>query len=107
MYDTTKVRERSTGQGHGRHYHLIENAVGDPHGYRDDVFLSHRRALQVARNRAHWLGAVAGCRVESLLGPAGRYLITTGRPHDAGRMIAIEECDDDQCLVGRDPVGSS
>jgi hypothetical protein len=28
----------------------------------------------------------------------GRYLITTGRPHDAGRMIAVEECDDADCL---------
>jgi len=48
---------------------------------------------------------VGGSRVESLLGPVGRYLITTGRPHDPGRMIAVEECDDAECLeLGNDSL---
>jgi hypothetical protein len=66
-----------------RHYHVIENAVGEPHGYRDDVFRNRRRALIAAKERAEWLAAVAGLRVESLVG-TGRYFITTGRPSDAG-----------------------
>jgi hypothetical protein len=40
---------------------------------------------------------VAGCRVDSLGGAGARYLITTCRPHDAGRMIVVEECYDRQC----------
>ena len=90
------------------HYHVIENTVGNPQGYRDDLFRSRRRALEVARSRAHWLATVAGGRVESLLGPPGRYLITTGRPSDAGHMIAVEECDDDACLdIGYDSMVES
>ena len=97
--ETTKVLERVIGpERQLRHYHVIENTVGNPQGYRDDLFRSRRRALEVARSRAHWLATVAGCGVESLRGPAGRYLITTGRPSDAGHMIAVEECDDDACL---------
>jgi hypothetical protein len=80
------------------HYHVIENTVGDPHGYRDDLFRSRRRAVEAARTRAHWIAAVAGCRVETLLGPVGRYLVTTGRTHEIGRLIAVEECDDAECL---------
>jgi hypothetical protein len=101
MGETTKLRERTQGlQGPVRHYHVIESAVSDPHGYRDDLFLTRRRALELARSRAHWLAAIAGCRVESLLGPPGRYLITTGRPHDTGRMVSVEQCDDAECLEG-------
>jgi hypothetical protein len=61
-------------------------------------FSNRRRALQEAKMRAEWLASVRGCRVERLLGPAGRYLVTTGRPHDAGRMIGVEECNDPLCL---------
>jgi hypothetical protein len=32
------------------------------------------------------------------LAEAGRYLLTTGRPRDAGRIIELEECDDPECL---------
>jgi hypothetical protein len=81
-----------------RHYHVIENAVGEPHGYRDDVFRNRRRALIAAKERAEWLAAVAGLRVESLVG-TGRYFITTGRPSDAGRLIAVEDCDEADCLA--------
>jgi hypothetical protein len=82
-----------------RHYHVIETAVGDRYGYRDDLFGSRRHATEVARTRAQWLATVAaGGRVETLLGPAGRYLVTTGRPSDAGRLIAVEECDDPDCV---------
>jgi hypothetical protein len=82
----------------GYHYHVVETAVGDPNGYRDDLFRSRRRALVEAKSRAHWRAALAGCRVEALLGPPGRYLVTTGRPNDAGRLIAVEDCDDPDCL---------
>jgi hypothetical protein len=79
------------------HYHLIDSAVGDPRGFRDELFRSRRRALAAARARADWLNLVVGLRVEPL-GGAGRYLITSGRPSDAGRTIEIEECDEPLCL---------
>ena len=94
------------GPDRARHYHIIESAVGDPGGYRDDVFRNRRLAIDAARNRAQWLATVAGCRVEPLLGPPARYLITTGQPHDAGRMIAVEECDDPECLTSASWSGS-
>jgi hypothetical protein len=51
------------------------------------------------------LAAVAGGRVEPLLGPPGRYLVTSGRPRDAGRMILVDECEDAECLeVGYDSM---
>jgi hypothetical protein len=62
------------------------------------LFRGRRQAVEAAKSRAHWLAAVAGCGVVTLFGPAGRYLVTTGRPHDAGRMIAVEDCDDPDCL---------
>ncbi len=80
-----------------RHYHVVENAVGQPQGYRDEMFRSRRRALASARERTEWLAAVAGLHVESLVG-TGRYFITTGRQGDAGRLIAVEECESD-CLA--------
>jgi hypothetical protein len=81
VYELAEAQERLT-----RHYHVIENAVGEAHGYRDEVFPSRRRALMAAKERAGWLAAVAGLRVESLVG-TGRYFITTGRPGDAGRLM--------------------
>jgi hypothetical protein len=99
MDETRTLREQVQRQHHRLgHYHVIENSVGGPHGYRDDLFRSHRCALEAAKTRAQWLAAAADCRAETLLGPAGRYLVTTGRPHDAGRMIAVEKCDDEECL---------
>jgi hypothetical protein len=103
-----KMRVRSQGLSGGhrqatsarqsRHYHLTENSVGDAPGYRDDLYTNRRLALEAARARAEWLAAIAGSRVETLLGPAGRYLVTSGRPRDAGRMILVDECDDAECL---------
>jgi hypothetical protein len=81
-----------------RHYHVIENAVAERQGYRDDVFRSRRRALMAAKARTEWLAVVAGLRVESLVG-TGRYFITTGRPGDAGRLITVEDCDETDCLA--------
>jgi hypothetical protein len=43
------------------------------------------------------LKVVVGLHVEAL-GGAGRYLVTSGRPADPGRMIEVEECDEPQCL---------
>ena len=40
-----------------RHYHLVENRIGDPLSYRDDVFTTRRRASDEARTRVQWLAA--------------------------------------------------
>ncbi|PZR87510.1 MAG: hypothetical protein DLM67_21915 [Candidatus Nephthysia bennettiae] len=64
---------------------------------RDELFRSRREALNSTRARAEWLRTVVGLKVEPL-GAAGRYLITSGRRTDAGRMIEIEECDEPLCL---------
>ena len=93
-------RNESSGRGRrraARHYHLVDNKVGDPRGYRDDLYPSRRQAEAAARLRVEWLAAVAGLRVEALTGGA-RYLVTTGGPTDAGRMIEVEGCDDPDCL---------
>ena len=95
--ERTRVRERVEVWGRAHHHHVIESAIGDPQSYRDEPFRSRRRALEVAKDRANWLTTVAGCRVDSLGGAGGRYLITTGRPLDAGRMIVVEECHDPRC----------
>jgi hypothetical protein len=80
-----------------RHYHLSDTTIGGPSGYRDDVFATRREALMAARERAQWLAALTGLRVQPLADP-GRYLLTSGRVHDAGRIIELEECDDPDCL---------
>ena len=85
------------------HYHLIENQVGNPQEYRDEVFTSRRSAMAAARGRAQWLAATAGARVVALAG-GGRYLVTTGHPRDAGRIIEVEECDEAGCFE-TDPRG--
>jgi hypothetical protein len=71
--------------------------VGNPLSLQDEVVFSRRRATQLAKERAEWLAYLGGCRVETLLGPPGRYLVTTGS-HDAGRMILVEDCEDEDCL---------
>jgi hypothetical protein len=100
MDDSTRScpNARKEAKRRGHHYHVVQTAVGDPTDYRDDLFRTRRRALDAARSRAHWIAALAGCRVEALFGPPGRYLVTTGSPHDAGRLIAVENCDDPDCL---------
>ena len=80
-----------------RHYHVIESAMGQPEGYRDDVFSSRREAETSARERAEWLAVIAGLHVEPLLG-GSRFLITTRRSQDAGRLIEVEECAESDCL---------
>ena len=80
-----------------RHYHLTDTTIGGISGYRDDIFASRRQALEAARERADWLAAMTGWRVQPLADP-GRYLLTTGRPHEAGRIIELEDCDDPECL---------
>jgi hypothetical protein len=96
----TPARPRST-----RHYHVIENTIGKPLGYRDDVFPSRRRAEAQARSRAQWMAAMAGLDVEALTG-SGRYLVTTRRSQDPGRLIEVEACDDRECFeVAYGPMG--
>jgi hypothetical protein len=80
-----------------RHYHLSDTTIGGHSSYRDDVFTTRREALSAARERARWLAAVNGLKVQALADP-GRYLLTTGRPHDAGRIIELEDCDDPDCI---------
>jgi hypothetical protein len=85
------------GRRPARHYHVIENRIGDPLGYRDDVFATRRQAAATARTRAEWLALVAGLHVEALSG-SDRYLVTTRRAGDAGHLIEVEVCDEDGCL---------
>jgi hypothetical protein len=80
-----------------RHYHLTDTTIGAISGYRDDIFASRRQALVAARERAEWIAALTGWRVQPLADP-GRYLLTTGRPNEAGRIIELEECEDPECL---------
>jgi hypothetical protein len=80
-----------------RHYHLSDTTIGGHSGYRDDVFFTRREALTAARERAQWLSALTGLQVQALADP-GRYLLTTGRAHDAGRIIELEDCDDSACV---------
>lgn len=87
----------------GRHYHVVEGALGNPLSYRDDVYMNRRGAAQAAKERAEWLAYLGGGRAEALLGPPGRYLVTTGS-RDAGRLILVEDCEDAACVkVGDEP----
>jgi hypothetical protein len=43
------------------------------------------------------MAALAGLSVEALTG-SGRYLISTRRPQDPGRLIEVEACDDRECF---------
>jgi hypothetical protein len=87
-----------------RHYHLSEHTVGDSDGYRDEIFRTQRCALEAAKMRAEWLAALSGLHVEPLV-ERGRFLVTSGRPHDAGRMIWIERCDEADCLKSAPRIG--
>jgi hypothetical protein len=87
-----------------RHYHLSDTTIGGRSGYRDDVFPTRREAMAAARERAHWVAAMTGLKVQALDDP-GRYLLTTGRAYDAGRIIELEDCEDPECLdLTYDPV---
>lgn len=91
------ARSVSSPRLRARHYHLSDTTIGGHSGYRDDVFPTRREALSAARERALWLAALTGMQVQALDEP-GRYLLTTGRAHDAGRIIELEDCDDPDCL---------
>ena len=80
-----------------RHYHLSETRIGDPLGYRDEVFRNRRQAAAAARSRAEWLTAVADLQLVALTG-SGRYLLTTRRIGDPGCLIEVEACEDFGCL---------
>ena len=80
-----------------RHYHLVENRIGDPLSYRDDVFTTRRRASDEARTRVQWLAA-AGFHVEAVTGSRRRYLVTRRRTGDPGCLIQVEACEDPGCL---------
>jgi hypothetical protein len=89
-----------------RHYHLLDTSLGTNPGYREEVFRSRKAATATARDRASWLAAAGGCRVEPVAGRDG-YLITTGHRQDAGRVIEVEECHEPACLErGQDSVGT-
>jgi hypothetical protein len=80
-----------------RHYHLSDTTIGGHSGYRDDVFTTRREAMAAARERAQWIAALTGLEVQALDDP-GRFLLTSGRAYDAGRIIELEDCDDPECL---------
>jgi hypothetical protein len=87
----------SVGRSGSRHYHLIDSELGNPNAYRDEVFSTRSHALSVAKDRVDWLAALAGLRIVPLAG-RGRYLLTTGRRRDPGRIIEVEECGEAECL---------
>ena len=98
MTAETSVTNRYVSQRRPvRHYHLSEHTVGDSEGYRDEIFRTRRHALEAAKTRAEWLAALSGLRVEPLV-EQGRFLVTSGRAHDAGRLIWVEGCDEAECL---------
>ncbi len=99
MKDGIRPISAHGGRRANRHYHVIENKIGDPLGYRDDVFKMRREADATARTRAAWLAAVTGLQLEALSG-SGRYLVTARRAGDPGRLIEVESCEDPECLEG-------
>jgi hypothetical protein len=56
--------------------------------------------MESAKTRAEWLAALSGLRVEPLVG-LGRFLVTSGRPQDVGRLIWVERCDEAECLTAQ------
>ena len=93
---THRPRRRSI-----RHYHLVENRIGDPLSYSDDVFTTRRQASDAARMRVQWLAA-AGLHVEAATGSRPRYLVTRRCVADPGCLIQVEACDDPGCLERKD-----
>jgi len=103
--DDSKPSTRRPQRRSIRHYHLVENRIGDPLSYRDDVFTTRRQASDAARMRAQWLGG-AGLHVEAVTGSRPRYLVTTRRVADPGCLIQVEACDDAGCLERTDASSS-
>jgi hypothetical protein len=79
------------------HYHLVDSTRAGQVGYHEEIFGSSGEALAAARDRAVWLADLSGWRVHSVTSRDG-FLITSGRAHEAGRMIEVQECDDPECL---------
>ena len=71
--------------------------MGGQAGYRDETFGTWGEARVAARERATWLASLSGWRVHPVSGRAG-FLISSGRAHEAGRMIEVLDCDDPECL---------
>lgn len=94
----SSIASRSFPAGTGSvHYHLVDSTAGGPAGYPDELFEKQREATRAAHQRAVWLAALLGWQVHPISGEAG-YLISSGRAHEAGRMIEVQECDDPGCL---------
>jgi hypothetical protein len=79
------------------HYHLVDSTPGGQTGYREEIFDTRSEAKLAARERAVWLASLSGWHVHPVTGRAG-FLITSGRAHEAGRMIEVQDCDDQGCL---------
>lgn len=79
------------------HYHLVDSAAGNQPEYAEEIFESPVEAGVAARERAVWLAELAGWQVHSITSGLG-FLISSGRAHEAGRMIEVQECDDPGCL---------
>jgi hypothetical protein len=84
--------------GQSPHYHLIDNTIGRPLNYRDDIFLTRREAEAAAKARADWLATSCGLHVERLTG-LGRYYVSGHEPRAAGQVLEVEACDDPECLL--------
>lgn len=79
------------------HYHLVDSSAGGHTRYREEIFETWTEARVAARERAVWLAGLSGWRVHPVAGKDG-FLITSGRPYEAGRMIEVQDCDDPECL---------
>ena len=95
--DPALAPSTTLGRSNTRHYHLIDSELGNPNAYRDEIFPTRSRARSVAKDRVDWLAALVGLTIVPLAG-TGRYLLTTGRRQDPGRIIEVEGCGEAECL---------
>ena len=79
-----------------RHFHLTSTTAGGSFCDRDEIFATWQEAVAAARERAEGLAATTGLRLLALTDPEC-FLLTSGRPNEAGRMIEVEEC---ECIAG-------
>ena len=86
-----------------RHFHLSSTTAGGTVCDRDEAFSTRTEAVAAAREHAEWLAATTGLRLQPLTKPEC-FLLTSGRPNDAGRIIEVEECD---CSAGETGFPSS
>ncbi|PZR94799.1 MAG: hypothetical protein DLM67_12110 [Candidatus Nephthysia bennettiae] len=75
----------------------MDSTRGSQIGYHEEIFGSSSEARVAARDRAVWLAGLSGWRVHTVSSGDG-FLITSGRAHEAGRMIEVQECDHPACL---------